>query len=119
MGLDLATGSRTHLHGLGQVHMLDFHRIHFNPPRVGFRIENGLKLHVDLVACGQQFIQLGLPQDISQHRLCLLVRGPVEIFHIDHGFFRIQDTEEDDRVNVQRHIILGDDVGPEKATGRF
>jgi hypothetical protein len=41
------------LHRLGQVHLLDFHRLHFNSPRVGFRIENRLELQVDLVACRQ------------------------------------------------------------------
>ncbi len=98
------------LHLLRQVDVLDFDRLHFDTPLVGFRIENFLQLGVERVATGQEFIEFGLPEHIAQHRLGFLVGGIVKVLDIDHGFTWAENSEKHHRIDVHGHIIFGDDV---------
>ncbi len=73
-------------------------------------IDDPRQLLVDFLTRGQEIVQLLLAQHAAQRRLRHL-RGRVEVvLHADHRLVRVEHTEEDDGVDLDRHVVLGDDI---------
>jgi len=98
------------LHFLGQVDVLELDVGHLDAPGTGVLVEDGLHLAVDLVAVGQDFVQLDAAADAAQGGLGNLGSGVHVVLHFQDGLFRINDAEIDHGVDLDAHIVPGDDV---------
>src|SRR5207249_1751717 len=65
---------------------------------------------VDLLPLREQLVQLGLTAHAAQRGLRVL-RGSEEIvLHLDDGAVQVDHAEVEDRVHLERDVVLGDDV---------
>src|SRR5687767_4254843 len=108
LGLGLAR-DRAH-HRLVDVHVLDLHVRHLDAPRVGLRVEHRLDVDIELLALGEQRVELMLAQHGPQGGLRELAGGLEEVRHLDDGVARVDDAEVDHRVHFHRDVVARDDV---------
>src|SRR6266545_1383144 len=98
------------LHVLWQVDLLHLDRRDLHAPRLGVLVDDPLQLLVHLVAGGQQVVQLHLAEHAAQRGLGQLGRRVHVILDREEGLLGIDDAEEDDRVDLDRDVVTGDDV---------
>src|SRR5262245_16708493 len=101
--------NRAH-HGGVDVHVLDLDGGHLDAPRVGLRIEDLLDIEVELVALGEQLVELVLAEHRAQGGLRELARRLEEIRYLDDRLLRIHHAEIDDRVHLHRHVVARDHI---------
>ena len=104
LGAPLALGLRLARdrpdHRLVDVDMLDLDVRHLDAPGVGLVVEHRLDVLVQLLALGEELVELVLAEDRAQRGLRELARRLVEIRHLDDGELRIDDAEVDHRVHL-------------------
>src|SRR5699024_6272773 len=97
-------------HGFVDVDILDFHVGNLDAPRVGGFVQRFLKDLVDVVAFGEDFIQLMLTEYRAQTGLCQLAGCLVEVRYLQHRFVRVDDAEIHHGVDVDGHVVIRDHV---------
>ena len=96
------------LHLLGQVDLLHLDRAHLHAPRLGVLVDDLLELAVDLVALGEQLVELRLAAHAAQRGLRQL-RGAVEVvLDRDHRLLGVQHAEVEHRVDLHRDVVARD-----------
>ena len=65
---------------------------------------------VDLLAGGEHLVQLHGPDDGAQRGLSQLAGGQDVVLDLDDGVGRVQNPEVDHRVDLDGHVVLGDDL---------
>ena len=80
------------------------------PHGLGVLVDDPRELGVDLVARGEQVVELLLTEHAAQRGLGDLGRGVEVVLDADHRLGRVEDAEEDHRVHLHRHVVAGDDV---------
>ena len=65
---------------------------------------------VQLLALGEQVVELRLPEHAPQRRLRELRRGVQVVLDLDDRPARLHHAEVDDRVDLHRHVVARDDV---------
>ena len=65
---------------------------------------------IDLLALGEQPVELDLTQHRSQRRLGELAGGVVVVLDLGDRFARAHDPEVDHRVDLDGDVVAGDDV---------
>src|SRR5688572_25739524 len=108
LGLGLAR-DRAH-HVLVQVDVLDLHVRDLDAPGVGLAVEHGLDIDVQLLALGEQRVELVLAEHRAQRGLRELARRLEEVRHLDDGVARVDDAEVHHRVHLHRDVVARDDV---------
>src|SRR5262245_26498309 len=98
------------LHFLGQVHVLNFHGVDFNPPGLSLLVNDPLKIGVDLFPLRQQVVELTLPQHAAKCRLCHHGCGIQIVFDLNDGSLLVHDSEVDDRVHLDADVVLSNDI---------
>ena len=98
------------LHLLGNVHLLHFHFGDFDAPGFRVGIEYDLKLGVDFVTLGENFIQFELPDDAAESGLRELRRRVLIILDLGEGQIRIHHAEVAHRVDFHGDVVARDDV---------
>jgi len=68
-----------------------------------------LQLLIQLIALGEQVVQLNLSQDIAQSGLGEQRSGQLVVLHLDHGLCRIDHPVVDDCIHFDAHIVPGYD----------
>jgi hypothetical protein len=76
----------------------------------GSVVDHLLQHLAQVLALGEQLIEVGLAQDAAQRRLRLLARGVEEVLHRDHGLLRVHHPEVHNRVHLDRDVVARDHV---------
>src|SRR6266404_742684 len=97
-------------HGLGHIHLLDFHVGDLHAPRRGVRIADALKAQIDFVAVSQQFVEFLFAKHRAQSGLRKLRSLVGVIRDFNHGLVGIDHAQKNNRVNLQGDVVAGDDV---------
>src|SRR5262245_3944306 len=108
LGLGLA-GDGAH-HRLVQVDVLDLDRGDLDAPRFGLHIERLLDVDVELLALGQQPVELVLAEHRAQRRLRELAGRDEEVRDLDDRLLRIDHAKVDHGVDLDRDVVAGDHV---------
>src|SRR5208337_4563071 len=98
------------LHVLRQIDIFQLNQRDLHAPRLGLRIDYFLDARVELVALAEQFVELGLAADGAQRGLRQLHRGEQVVCDLGHGARRVDDAKIQHRADLDRHVVLGDDV---------
>jgi hypothetical protein len=83
---------------------------HLDTPRLRHVVDDLLDLGVEVVPLGEDFVQVRFRQDRAQGRLTYLRGREHIVLHFHHRFDGLDHLEVDDRVNLHRDVVLGDDV---------
>ena len=75
--------------------MLDLDVGHLDAPGVGLRVEHLLDVEVELLALGQQLVELVLAEHRAQRGLRELAGRLEEVRHLDHRLRGVDDAEVD------------------------
>ena len=73
-------------------------------------IDDVLDLLVDAGGIRQQLIEAEAPDHVAHRGLADLVDRVVDVLDRDHGLFRIGDVIVGDRRDIDRDVVLGDDL---------
>ncbi len=98
------------LHVVGQRDVLDLHRGDLGAPRLGMAIDHVLDLLVDARGVGEKLVEAETPDHVAHGGLADLVDGVVDILDRDDGSLGIGDVIVGDRRDVDRDVVLGDDL---------
>ena len=102
-------GHRT-LHIVGQRDVLDLDRRDLGAPGLGVLVYDVLDLLIDARGVREQLIEAEPSDHIAHGSLADLIDRVVDVLDRDHSFFRIGNVIVGDRSNIDRNIILGDDL---------
>src|SRR5712671_242434 len=98
------------LHVVGQRDVLDLDRRYLGAPRLGVLVDDVLDLLIDARGIRQQLVDAEATDHIAHGGLADLIDRVVDVFDRDHGLFRIGDVIISDRRDIDRNIVLGDDL---------
>jgi hypothetical protein len=79
-------------------------------PWLGMRVDDVLDLVVDRGNVGQELIEAEAADHVAHRGLADLVNRISHILDRDHGLFRIGDVIIGDRRDIDRDVVLGDDL---------
>ena len=79
-------------------------------PGVGSFVQNTLDLAVELFAFGEHLIKVVLPEDRTKRGLGELTGCHFELLDLDDRLLRIQNAKINNRIDLDRHVVFGDDV---------
>src|SRR3954452_21156538 len=108
LGLGLA-GHRV-LHPLRDPDVLDLDRGDLHAPWLGLLVDDLLELVVELLALGEQRVEVGLAEHRAQRGLGDLRGRLEEALDLHDGAVRVDDAEVDDGVDAGRDVVARDDV---------
>src|SRR5512143_1021623 len=97
-------------HRLVEIHLLDLHQRHLDPPRIGLGVEHALDVHVHPLPLREELVERVLAQHRAERRLRELARRDEELGHLDHRLLRLDHAEVDDRVDLHRDVVARDHV---------
>src|SRR5947209_1158576 len=97
-------------HRLGQINLLHLHVGDLYAVRRGVLVENALDAGVQLVAVGQQFIEVHFTQDGAQGGLGKLLGLVIVVLHLHDGLGSIEDAPVHNSIYLQGDVVTGDDV---------
>src|SRR5262249_12403537 len=98
------------LHVIGQHDVLDLDRGHLRAPGLGVPVDDILDLFVDARGIGEKLIQAEAPDDVAHRRLADLIDSIVDVLDHDHGALRIGNMIVGHRGDIDRDVVLGDDL---------
>ena len=98
------------LHIIRQRDVLDLDRRHLGAPRLGVLVDDVLDLVVDARGIRQQLIEAEASDHVAHGGLADLVDRVIDVLDRDHGLFRIGDVIVGDRCDIDRDVVLGDDL---------
>ena len=109
--LALGLGLQRHraLHRARDLDVADLDRRDLDAPRLGVLVDGLLDRLVELLALGQQRVELGLAEHRAQRRLRDLRRRLQEALDLDRRARRVDHAEVADRVDLGRHVVARDD----------
>ena len=90
--------------------MLDLDVGHLDAPGVGLRVEHALDVDVQLLALGEQLVELVLAEHRAQRGLRELAGRLEEVLDLDDRVLRVDDAEVDHRVHLHRDVVARDHV---------
>src|SRR5262249_10982818 len=97
-------------HGGIDVDVLDLHRGYLDAPGIGLRVEYALNVEIQLVALGEELVELMLAENGAQRRLRELARRLEEVRNLDDRPLRIYHPEIEHRVHFDGNVVARDDV---------
>ena len=97
-------------HVFVEVNVFDLDIGHLDAPGVGLHVQHLLQILVDLLALGQQLVQLVLAQNGPQGGLCQLRCGLHVVFDLNHGQLRVHHTGIHHGIHLDRDVVPGDHV---------
>ena len=97
-------------HGLGHIHLLDFHVADLHSPGRGVSVEDALQAQIDFVAVSEQFVEFLFAEHRAQSSLRKLRSLVHVVRNLDDSFVRVDHAQKNDRVDFQRDVVAGDDV---------
>ena len=89
---------------------MDLHVGDLDAPDLRLDVDDGLDIGVQPGPLRQHLIQRVLAEDRAQGGLGQHHGGVEERLHVDDGGLRIDNLEVENRVDLHRHIVLGDNV---------
>jgi hypothetical protein len=98
------------LHVLRQRDVLDLDRGNLGAPRLGVLVDHVLDLVVDARGIGEQLIEAEPSDHIAHRGLADLVDGVVNVLDGDDRLFRIGNVIIGDRRDIDRDVVLGNDL---------
>ena len=110
LALGLGLARHRVLHRRRDADVLDLDGGDLDAPRLGLLVDDLLQLLVELLALGQQRVQVGLAERGTQRGLRDLRRGLQEALDLDDGGVGIDDAEVDDGVDAGGDVVARDDV---------
>jgi hypothetical protein len=110
--LSLRLGAERHraLHLGGYLDVLDLDRRDLDPPRVGVLVDDVLERLVELLALGQQHVEVRLAEHRAQRGLCDLRGGQEIALDLDDRAGCVDHAEVADRVHPGGHVVARDQV---------
>ena len=108
LGLGLARDRANHR--LVDVDVLDLDVRHLDAPRIGLLVEHFLDVAVQLLALGEEFVQLVLTEDRAQRGLRELAGRLIEVRHLDDGELRVDHPKINHGVHLHGHVVARDHV---------
>src|SRR5262249_15199474 len=97
-------------HGLREIDLLDLHVRDFHAVGRGVLVEDALDAGVQLVAMGQQLVELDFAEHGAQGGLGKLLGLPIVILHLDYGLWSVYHAPVHDCIALQSNVVAGDDV---------
>ena len=110
LALGLGLAGHGALHALRDADVLDLDRGHLHAPRLGLLVDDLLQALVELLALGQQRVEVGPAEHRAQRGLGDLRRGVPDPLDLDHRLDRVDHAEVGDRVDLGRHVVARDHV---------
>jgi hypothetical protein len=98
------------LHVLGDPHVLDLDGDDLDSPRFGLLVDDALQFLVEVLALGEQGVELGLAEHGPQRGLRDLGRRLQVVLDVDDRGVRVHDAEVRDGIHTGGHVVAGDDV---------
>ncbi|MPM95218.1 hypothetical protein SDC9_142371 [bioreactor metagenome] len=98
------------LHALGQLDVLDLHDPHLDAPGLGPLVHPGAQVDVEVLAVGQQPVQVDPAEQGSQGGLGDLGGGDLELLDLEDRLRRVDDAEEHHGVHPGGDVVVGDDL---------
>ena len=98
------------LHVLRQRDVLDLDGGDLGTPRLGVQVDHVLDLVIDARGIGKQLIEAEPSDHIAHRGLTDLVDRVVDVLDRDDSLFRIGDMIIGDRRDIDRDVVLGDDL---------
>ena len=95
---------------LGQVDLFHLDKLDLDAPGVSVLFDDLLEAGVELVPLREKVVERHLAEETPQSRLGQLGRGVDIILDLDHALERVDDPEVQDGVDLDRDVVLGDDV---------
>ncbi len=98
------------LHGLGKLDVFDLHRGDLDAPRLGLVVDDLSQTLVELIALGQQGVEIGAAEHGAQGGLGDLGGGDRVILHLGDGPARVDHAEVGHRVDPHGDVVAGDQL---------
>src|SRR5690606_14803563 len=101
------------LHGLldvaGRRDVLELDAVDLRPPLIRGVVENELELRVDDVAGSEGLVEIHLAAHVTERGLRELAHGQRQVRDFVRGADRVDDLDVEQRIDADRHVVLGDD----------
>jgi hypothetical protein len=108
LALGLGLARHRALHPRRDLDVLDLDDRDLDPPGRGRLVDDPLQDRVDLLAFGEELVELVLAQHRAQRRLRDLRGRHHEVLDLDDRGLRLDDPEVGDRIHAHRHVVLRD-----------